>query len=105
MNLMRTELKTVLTSVSAMAAADIPALLGELEVIRATATMRLTVPAQPAQHDALLNVETAATRLSISTDYLYRHYKQFPIARRMGRKLLFSSLGIDQYLSRTRVIK
>jgi excisionase family DNA binding protein len=47
-----------------------------------------------------LAVNAAAERLGVSTDYLYRHQDEFPFTRRIGRKLLFSSLGIDAYLKK-----
>lgn len=80
---------------------NLPDLLGELEVIRTTALMRLSTPvATPDQHDTLLDIDTAAERLGVSRDYVYRNSKQFPFTRRMGRKLVFSSLGIDQYIKK-----
>ncbi|HWR14960.1 MAG TPA: hypothetical protein VN577_09030 [Terriglobales bacterium] len=99
---MRTELQQVLNAVREMQPDQVPELLGELEVIRATATMKLTVPAIAPHHDELLSVEAAAERLSMSTDYLYRNSHKLPFTRRMGRKLLFSSLGINQYINRNR---
>jgi excisionase family DNA binding protein len=50
------------------------------------------------RHEELLTVESAAERLGVSTDYVYRHAEQFPFTRHMGRKLVFSSLGIDEYI-------
>jgi excisionase family DNA binding protein len=74
--------------------------LGELEEIRCTATVRLGAPmrGQSSQAERLLNVEQAAQRLGVSKDYLYRHRNGFPFTRRMGRKLLFSSSGIDLHI-------
>ena len=96
---MRNELQSVLTAVRQMAPEQLPDLLGELEVIRATAMLRLSAPAPaPKEQDELLAVEVAAQRLGVSMDYLYRHARQFPFTRRIGRKLLFSSLGIDAYI-------
>lgn len=79
----------------------LPDLLGELEVIRATALMRLSAPiATPDHHDSLVDIETAAERLGVSRDYLYRNSKQFAFTRRMGRKLVFSSRGIDEHIKK-----
>jgi uncharacterized protein len=100
MSLMRCELQTVLDSLQKMRPEQLPGLLGELEIIRATALLRLSAPAVPDRHDELVTVQSAAERLGISTDYLYRHADQFPFTRRMGRKLVFSSLGIDEYIRR-----
>lgn len=52
--------------------------------------------------ERLLDIEEAAARLNISKDYLYRHHKQLPFSRRIGRKLLFSSVGISEYIRRGR---
>lgn len=103
---MRSELQSVLDSIPGLNIADIPALLGELEHIRATAAIRLSNPTLRApEHDELLGVETAANRLGVSKDYLYRHAAELPFTRRMGRKLLCSSQGIDDYLRRPRAKK
>jgi excisionase family DNA binding protein len=50
----------------------------------------------------LIDVQEASRRLGVSTDYLYRHHHKFPFTRRVGRKLLFSSLGVGQYLRQRR---
>ena len=78
---------------------DLPGLIGQLEAAKAVAYARLAAPApNPQQHDELLDVEAAARRLGMSKDYLYRHHSKLPFTRRQGRKLLFSSLGIDKYI-------
>jgi len=60
------------------------------------------VQAAPVQADELLDVDEAAERLAMSKEYLYRHHGKLPFARRMGRKLLFSSLGITEYIKKSR---
>ena len=98
---MRIELQSVLDTLGTLPRERLPELLGELEIVRATAVMRLSAPsAQPDHPDELLPVEQAAERLGVSKDYLYRHAKQFAFARRMGRKLVFSSVGIDDFIRR-----
>jgi hypothetical protein len=77
---------------------ELPRLLGDLEEIRATAMARLITPAVDLQRDELIDVHTAAQRLGVSGDYLYHHHGEYPFTRRQGRKLLFSSLGIDAYI-------
>lgn len=83
----------------------LPRFLGELEAARAIAWSRLTaspaVTPAPQQPDQLLTVKSAAGRLGVSTDYLYRH-AQLPFARRIGRKRLFSARGIDAYIHQNR---
>lgn len=50
--------------------------------------------------DRLLEAEEAAKLLSVSEDWLYRHAKRLPFARKLGSKMLrFSSLGIQKYLA------
>ena len=98
---MRQELQVVLRAVRETSAEDLPALLGELEQVRYTAIARLSEPTLPASREParLLPVEEAAHRLSISTDYLYRHAQHYPCTRRIGGRLLFSSIGIDQFIA------
>src|SRR5262249_18420403 len=95
---MRPELQSVLDSIAQLSPEEVPALIGELATVQATAQMRLQAPAPAPQHDELLDVEMASPRLGMSKDYLYRHAGEFSFTRRMGRKLLFSSLGIDAYI-------
>ena len=97
---MRAELQFVLKSIAGMDRDQLPELLGELEVIRATCQIKLSTSVPVTAHVELLTVDAAAERLGVSTDYLYRHQDTLPFSRRMGRKLLFSSLGIDTYLKR-----
>jgi excisionase family DNA binding protein len=99
---MRPPLQSVLDSVRELQPEELPVLLGELEIIRATALMRITQPTPVVQADELLGIEDTAERLGVSVDYVYRNAKNLPFTRRIGRKLLFSSRGIDQYISRKR---
>ena len=95
---MRSELQTVLDALAEMPTGELPALLGELEVIRATALLRMFAPAMIQAHDGLLDVNAAAERLGVSSEYLYRHSSKLPFTRRMGRKLLFSEQGITAHI-------
>src|SRR5664279_3980482 len=101
---MRHELQLVLMSAKELPASELPRLLGELEESRATAMARLTTPAisQLQQHDELLNTAEAAHRLGISKDFLYRNHHGFSFTRRVGKRLLFSSLGIEKYIRQQR---
>jgi len=96
---MRPELEVVLRSVAEVPISELPTLLGELEVIRATAIARMSSPIREKPHDQLLNVTAAGQRLGVSKDYLYRHSSEFPFTRRIGKRLLFSSQGIDAHIS------
>jgi predicted DNA-binding transcriptional regulator AlpA len=96
---MRAELQYVLTAAKELPAEELPRLLGELEEIRCTAMARLTAPTlTPQQSDELLNTAEAAQRLGISKDFLYRNHRDFSFTRRVGRRLLFSALGIEKYI-------
>jgi excisionase family DNA binding protein len=98
----RAELQSVLDSLQTTPPERLPELLGELEVVRTTALLRLSAPSCAPAHDELLSVEEAAERLGMSTDYIYRHAGKLPFARRMGRNVRFSSLGIDRYIAQNR---
>ena len=99
---MRQELLSAFVQAQTLAPEELPRLLGDLEEIRATALARLASPVAGGRPDELLDVEQAALRMNLSKDYLYRHHKRFPFARRIGRKLLFSSVGLESYLKRAR---
>jgi len=79
---------------------QLPKLLGEIEEIRCTAMARLgtSLIQQPLGPDQLLSVEEAARRMGVSRDYLYRQHGTLPFTRRIGRRVLFSSAGIDRYI-------
>lgn len=95
---MRSELENALRLARDLLPEELPRLLGELEEIRTTAIARLSSPPVQPAPDELLDVEKAAQRLGVSPDYLYHHHKELPFTRRMGRSLLFSSLGIDKHV-------
>jgi excisionase family DNA binding protein len=98
---LRRELETTLMAVRTIPPDELPRLLGDLEEIRATALARLTSPTkEPQLPDSLLAVDEAAVRLGVSPHYLYRNHRRLPFTRRMGRSLLFSSNGIEQYIRR-----
>lgn len=99
---MRRELECVLNQARTLAPEDLPELLGDLEVVRTTALARLAAPVTAPTADEMLDVEQAAARMNLSKDYLYRHHKRFPFARRIGRKILFSSAGLDSFLKKAR---
>jgi hypothetical protein len=97
----RQELQAALDLAGSVPAAELPRLLGDLREVEAVALARLASPPIETK-DELLDVPTAAARLSVSPDYLYRNHRRFPFVRRMGKRLLFSSAGLDAYLKRSR---
>jgi hypothetical protein len=93
----------ILQAARELPAEDLPGLIGQLEAAKATAYARLTAPTPVhSEHDELLDVTEAARRLGVSVGYLYSHYRDYPCSRRQGRKVLFSALGIDRYISQKR---
>lgn len=81
----------------------IPALLGDLERVRATLWARLTVGAAsshaPASEDRLLTVEEATAKLGVATDWLYRRSKTLPFVVRPSVGVVRISLhGIEKYI-------
>ena len=74
----------------------LPRVLGMLAEIQETARARLTASAPAPAADELLTVAQAANQLQCSTATLCK--REFPFVRRLGRKRLYSSRGIDEYL-------
>ena len=95
---MRNDAQSLLAAAKELPSEQLPVFLGELETIRCTAMARLTAPVQVSGPDELLNVEEAAARLGMGKDYIYTHSAKLPFTRRMGRKLMFSSRAIDEYI-------
>jgi hypothetical protein len=78
---------------------QLPEFLGTLETARAVAYSRLQAPAPSVRpDDQLLPVGAAARLLCVSKSYLYQHSAALPFTRRIGKKLLFSTQGIQEYL-------
>ena len=81
----------------------IPAMMGDLERLKAVLWARLSLPqasgnGSAESSDRLLSAQEAAGVLHTSTDYLYRHSSRLPFTVRMGRKVLFSEAGIERYI-------
>jgi hypothetical protein len=99
---MTPEMMTFLLDQAKTCAAErLPEFLGKLETVRVTALARLSAPVvQNRGNDQLLDVMEASKRLKMSKQYLYRNHEQFDFTRRVGRKLLFSAKGIDEFISK-----
>jgi len=83
---------------------SLPALVGVLAQAGAIAHARLAAPQpQQHQHDELLDVDTAARRLCVSRDYLYRHHRELSFTRRVGKRLLFSATGLQQHIESSKL--
>lgn len=88
-----------------LAPEQIPAVLGELEELKAAAWAQLLAPngRNPSGvqlADELVNAREAARRLGLSVDYLYRFSRRLPFVVRIGRRVRFSSRGIERYIER-----
>jgi len=59
-------------------------------------------PERSCTGDRLLKIADAAAKLSVSTDYLYRHADKLPFSVRDGRRLRFSERGIEAWIARRR---
>jgi excisionase family DNA binding protein len=84
---------------------DLPTLAGELaralvSVVARTAATAVRVPAtaptDPA--DELLTIEEAAKRLGVKVSWLYRHARDLPFTRKIGRRTLrFDARGLERW--------
>jgi hypothetical protein len=96
---MKRELESVLELANLTPLDELAQLLGDLERIRVTVFARL-MGRRTEENDELLSVDVAAAKLNVSMDYMYRNHGKFPFTRREGRKLLFSSSGLNAYLKK-----
>jgi hypothetical protein len=96
-------LESVLQLANDLPRESLPEFLGELREVEVTALARLTQAqvSAPMDPDELVDVAEAARRLGVSKSYVY-HHRELPFARHLGKRLLFSSVGISRYISRTR---
>ena len=93
-------IETILEQARITPSDQLPEFLGKLETARAVAYSRLQAPAPSVRpNDELLDVNAAAARLSVSRGFLFRNHKTLPFTRRVGRRLLFSSVGITEYIN------
>ena len=99
---MRAELQPLIAIIQALPAEELPRLLGDLEELRAIAQVRLLTPPRAPSPDEMLDVNQAADRMRISVDQLYSMAKKLPFTRHIGRKLVFSSAGLDAFLKHSK---
>ena len=94
-------LEKLIEQAQTIAPAEIPQFLGTLETARAHALMRLQAPAPSVRpEDRLIGINAAASLLSLSTSYLYQHSATLPFTVRVGKKVLFSTRGIQEYVQK-----
>jgi excisionase family DNA binding protein len=77
---------------------SLPIFLSRLEHARSVAFQRLVTPEPARTADELLDIGEASQRLSVGKDWIYRHHRELPFARRVGKRLLFSANGLQQYI-------
>ena len=92
--------------VEGVSPADIPALIGNLERLKALAWARLTTPKgsgqapkEPRQPDHLLSAEEAANALGVKKRWLYDHAAKIPGCQRLSRRCLrFSERKLRRFI-------
>lgn len=84
----------ILEAVRSAPRESLPMLLAEVF------TRLLTPPEPPAQKaaDELIGIDQAAKMLGLTRSFLYHSHSKFPFTRRVGRKLLFSTAGIQKFI-------
>jgi hypothetical protein len=92
--------------VAALSAADISALLGELETIRIRLLARLLPqpcdppPQDDGSEDRLLTPAETAKQLGVTVKWLHRNHHPLSFTRQLSRKAIrFSSLGVERWLA------
>ena len=87
---------------------QLPALVGELARLAALAQLRLRAAPTPAPAarsaapDRNVSVEEAASRLGVSKVYIFRHARELAFVRKIGRRVVCSSRGLEQWQQRPR---
>jgi len=81
--------------------ADLFRVVGRLHV-ELHARLLTEANAQPAETSArrLYDVQTAAKILGVSKDWVYRHGRMLPFRVRIGRRVMFSPDGLQDYIRR-----
>ena len=96
----------LLVYVSSLPLEAIPALLGNLEQLKAALWARLNEPRSTedggprgeSEGSRYLKPEEAARVLGVSVRWLYSHHRQLPFARKLSRKTLrFSESGLRRW--------
>jgi hypothetical protein len=98
---MRPQIENLFRLAATLPQEELPRFLGQLKEAETIASSRLpgrAVP--PAPPDSLVGIKEASQRLKLSESYLHRHADGLPFTVRIGRRLLFSSRGIDVYIGR-----
>jgi predicted DNA-binding transcriptional regulator AlpA len=86
-----------------------PSMIGEALIAAIRQAVREEVNSGGTRHetgeDRLLTADEAAQMLSVSPDWLYRHAKELPFAKKLGPKMLrFSHKGMLKWLETRKLI-
>jgi hypothetical protein len=103
----QTALTTFEQIIASSAPADCPALVGELERLKAMAWSKMmqgaggTVPYSPVtpEQGHYLRVEEVAERFHVSAKWLYRHKRQMPHSQPSRKCLLFPEQAITKWFA------
>lgn len=79
-----------------------PALLGQLEALKASLWLKMTTGApagSSSQDDQLLTAEEVADRLRVTKAFVYRNAHSYPFTIHQGRYVRFSKAGLERYLT------
>lgn len=87
---------------------NLPAILGQVEQLRATLWSQLVRPPEreierpdppKVKQNQLLTADEAAERLGVTRNWMYRRADSLPFTRRIGKRTLrFSETGIERWL-------
>jgi predicted DNA-binding transcriptional regulator AlpA len=89
-------------AIDALSPEQLPGLVAGLAALQARAAARLAAAPASAGNgttDRMLGIANAAARTGMSASWLYRHHASLPFARRIGRKLVFSEVGLTRWLT------
>lgn len=86
---------------SAVDLQDLPELIGRLVSVEERARLRLREGASfkgsTRPGDENISAATAAQRLGVSKYWLYRNARRLPFAHRIGRRVVFSTQGLERW--------
>lgn len=99
---LRAELQPAMLAARTLPLEQLARLIADLEEIRVVALARLVAPPPATRPDELVDIDEAARRLGVSKHYLYRHARKLQFSRHVGRKLVFSTVGIDHFIAARR---
>jgi len=92
------DLRAMIGTLTIDEAAD---LAGRLETLRLRCVARISAPRNNCSTEAL-DIEAVMARTGMSKGYLYREARRgrLPFVRRIGRRVIFDSAGLDRWLAR-----